>query len=81
MGLNGVRGIDGDLVICLITVLNREIVVLEIDVQEGQNQVVLDVLPDDASHLIAIKLNNLANYLDFAHFSPEITAHLAQSLA
>ena len=37
VGLNGVRGINGDLVICLITVLNREIVVLEIDVQEGQD--------------------------------------------
>jgi hypothetical protein len=36
--LNSLGGIDGDLVIGLITVLNTQIVVLEIDIEIRQNQ-------------------------------------------
>lgn len=52
--LNGLGGIDGDLVVGLVTVLEAEIIVLEVDVEEGEDELVLDVLPDDPGHLIAV---------------------------
>lgn len=56
--LDGVGGIDGDLIVCDITVLHAEIVVFDIDVQEGQNELFLDHFPDDSCLLVAIELDD-----------------------
>ena len=47
--------------------LNAEIVVAQIDIEIGKDQLILDELPDDASHLIAIKFNNRIYNLDLRH--------------
>ena len=56
--LDGLSGINSDLVVGLITVLETQVVVLEVDVEEGVDELLLDVLPDDAGHLIAIELDD-----------------------
>lgn len=56
--LDGLSGINGDLVVGLITVLEAEIVVLEVDVQVGEDELLLDVLPDHTGHLIAVELDD-----------------------
>lgn len=38
-------GIDGDLVVGLVAVLESEVIVLEVDVEERQDQVLLDLVP------------------------------------
>jgi hypothetical protein len=43
--LDGFGGIDGDLVVGLVAFFDREVVVFQVDVQIGQDQLVLDELP------------------------------------
>lgn len=38
-------GVDGDLVVGLVAVLEAEVIVLEVDVEERQDQVLLDLVP------------------------------------
>ena len=56
--LDSLGGVNGDLVVGLVAVLEAEIVVLEVDVEVGEDELVLDVLPDDAGHLIAVELDD-----------------------
>ena len=56
--LDSLGGINGDLVVGLVAVLEAEIIVLEVDVEVGGDEAVLDVLPDDPGHLIAVKLDD-----------------------
>lgn len=42
---DGVGGIDGDLVVGLVAVLKSEVVVLDVDVEEGKDELVLDLVP------------------------------------
>jgi hypothetical protein len=65
--LDGVRGIDGDLVIRFIALFDAKVVVLEGDVEVGVDQAVFDELPNNAGHLVAIEFDNYAFNLDFFH--------------
>jgi hypothetical protein len=65
-----VRGIDGDLIVGRVAVLDTEVVLVKIDVQVRVDQAVLDELPDDAGHFIAIKLDNGSYHLDLGHRQP-----------
>jgi hypothetical protein len=65
--LDGIRGVDGDLVIGGITVLDTEVVVVQVDVEVRVDQRLLDELPDDASHLVTIELYYRAFDLDLGH--------------
>lgn len=56
--LDGLGGVNGDLVVGLVTVLETEIIVLQVDIEVGIDELVLDGLPDDTGHLIAIELND-----------------------
>jgi hypothetical protein len=56
--LDGLSSINGDLVVGLVTVLKTEIIVLEVDVEVGVDELVLDDLPDDAGHLITVELDD-----------------------
>ena len=67
MLLDGVRGIVRDLVFRGVTILDAEVVVLEIDVQVRMNQALLDEVPDNPGHLVAIELDDLAYNLDLCH--------------
>ena len=61
----GVCSIDRDLVIGFIAFFNGKVIISEIDIQIGMNEFIFDKLPDDAGHLIAIKLDNRICYFDF----------------
>jgi hypothetical protein len=43
--LGGLRRVEGDLVIRLVAVLEAEVVVLDVNLEEGQDQLVLDLVP------------------------------------
>ena len=66
-GLDRMRRVDRDLVVGRVAILDREIVVLEIDVQIGMDKLVANQLPDDARHLVAIELDNWIRDLDLGH--------------
>lgn len=55
--------INCDLVVCGITMLDAQIEIFDIQVEEGQNQLVLDGLPNDPSHLVAVHLHHWIGYL------------------
>ena len=56
--------VDRDLVVGRVAVLDAEVVVLEVDVEVRVDQGVLDLLPDDACHLVAVELDDGAFDLD-----------------
>src|SRR5699024_10975569 len=55
--LDRVGGVDRDPVIGGVTVLDAEVVVLEVHIQVRMDELVLDELPDDAGHLVAVQLD------------------------
>jgi hypothetical protein len=55
---DGVCAIDRDLVVGLVTLLNRQVKVEQLNVQVREDQLVLDQLPDDTSHLIAVNVDD-----------------------
>ena len=65
--LDGVGRVDRDLVVGRVAVLDAEVVVLEVDVEVGVDQRVLDRLPDDARHLVAVELDDRAFDLDLVN--------------
>ena len=67
MLLDSASRINGDLVISCIAVFHTEVVVLEIYIEVGQDQRVLDELPHNACHLIAIELYNCSFNFNFIH--------------
>ena len=66
---DGMGAVDGDLIVGLVTVLDAEIVVEEIDVEIGKDQLLFDELPDDAGHLVAVELDDGSSHLDFLHIA------------
>lgn len=56
--LDGLRGLQSDLVVGFVSVFNAQIEVLDVEVEEGMDEFILDLLPDDPSHLVTIKLSN-----------------------
>ena len=65
--LGGVGGIDGDLVVGRVAVLDAEVEVVELDVEVRQDELVLDELPDDPGHLVAVHLDDGVLDLDLGH--------------
>src|SRR5690606_33875699 len=65
--LDGVGRVDRDLVVGLVALLDAQVVVLEVDVQVRVDQPLLDELPDDARHLVAIELDDRVGDLDLLH--------------
>ncbi len=65
--LDCVGRIDCHLIIGRIAVFNREVVIFEIDIEIGVDQFVLDRLPDDAGHLIAVEFDDWVGDFDLAH--------------
>src|SRR3546814_14718359 len=69
--LDRIGGIDGDLVVRLVALLDGEIEVDEIDIQIGQDQLFANPLPYDAGHLVAVDLDDRRLHLDLRHRSEE----------
>ena len=65
--LDGVGGVDRHLVVGLVAVLDRQVVVLEVDVEVRQDQLLPDLLPDDPGHLVAVELDDRVVDLDLRH--------------
>lgn len=64
--LDGLGSVQCDLVVGLVAVLEPQVIVLKVDVEVGVDEAVLDVLPDDARHLVAVKLHERVLDLDLA---------------
>ena len=71
--LDGLSGIDSDLVISSVTVLNTQIEVLDVEVEMGSDELILDKLPDNSGHLVTVKFGNgvcnlnLLSWCGFGH--------------
>ena len=59
--------INRDLVVGLVADLHREIVIEQVDIQIGQDQLFFDEVPDDAGHFITVELDDGVFYLDLRH--------------
>ena len=59
--------VDRDLVVGLVPLLDAQVVILQIDIEIGVDQLVLDELPDDPGHLVAVHLDDRARDLDLLH--------------
>lgn len=62
--LNSLGSINSDLVVGLIAVFETQIVVLQIDIKVRIDKLVLDSLPDNAGHLIAVEFHDRILNLD-----------------
>jgi hypothetical protein len=51
-------GLEGDLVVSLITVFNAQIEILDVEVEERMDKLVLDLLPDNTGHFIAVEFSH-----------------------
>jgi hypothetical protein len=56
-----------DLVVGLVAVFHPEVEIHQVDIEERGDQLVLDVLPDDPGHLVAIEFDDGVGHLDFCH--------------
>ncbi len=68
-GLDSLCGVNSDLIVGLITVLNAQVEIVDVQVQMREDQLVLDQLPDDSGHLITVEFGNGLSHLDFVCFS------------
>ena len=62
-----VCGVDGDLVVGRIAVFHAEVVVLKFNIKVREDEALLDELPDDAGHLVAVEFNDWIVNLDLRH--------------
>jgi hypothetical protein len=53
-----------------VAVLDREVVIFEVDVEIGMDQLLLDEVPDDAGHLVAVEFDDRVGDLDLSPASP-----------
>src|SRR3984957_2994900 len=67
VALDGMRRVDRHLVGGLVAVLDAEVVIVELDVEIWQDQLLLDEVPDDAGHLVAVEFDDRVLNLDLVH--------------
>src|SRR5205085_11000827 len=65
-----VGGVDRHLVGGAVAVLDGEVVVLEVDVEIGEDQSFSDETPHNAGHFIAVELDDRVRDLDLRHGAP-----------
>jgi hypothetical protein len=54
-----------------ITVLNRQVIVLDVKFEVRENELFLDELPNDASHFIAVQVNDRVLYNNLSSHDSE----------
>ena len=64
---DGLGRLDGDLVIGLVPVGQTQVIILRVQLHEGQNQLLLDHGPEDAGHFIAVDLDDGVLHFDLFH--------------
>jgi len=62
---DGLGGIESDLIVGFVSILHTEIKVLDVEIKEGSDEVIFDLLPDDSGHLITIKFGDRVSNFDF----------------
>src|SRR3546814_10581050 len=67
MLLDRVGGIDGDLVVGLVALLDAQVVIFEVDVEIGEDEALANPLPDDPRHFVAVDLHDGVLHLDLSH--------------
>ena len=67
--LDGIRAVDSDLVVGLVSLLDAKVVIFQVYVQIGEDQLVFDFLPDDTGHLVAVDLDDRGLHFDLGHES------------
>jgi hypothetical protein len=70
--LDRVGRVDGDLVVGAVALLDAEVVVFQVDVEIGQDQLLLDEVPDNPRHLVAVELDDGVLDLDLGHWAPSL---------
>ena len=61
---DGLGSVHGDLIVGLVTLLDSEIKVHELDIKIWEDELVLDHLPNNAGHLVSVELDDRGVYLD-----------------
>ena len=65
--LDRVGGVDRHLIVRRVAVLDGQVVVLKVNLEIRQDQLVLDELPDDPRHLVAVELDDGVDHLYLRH--------------
>ena len=65
--LDGFGRLDRHPVVGGVAVLHAEVVVIDLDIEKRQDQLVLDHLPDDPGHLVAVEIDDGIGDLDLGH--------------
>ena len=56
--LRRLGAVDRDLIVGGVAMLNAKVKIFEVDVEVGVDQLLFDVLPDDAGHLVAVHFDD-----------------------
>ena len=67
MFLDGVSRVNGDLIGRCVAVLDAEVVIFDVEVKVGMDQLGFDEIPDDACHLVAVEVYNGVCHFDLSH--------------
>jgi hypothetical protein len=62
---DGLGSIEGDFIVCLVSVFDAQIEVLDVEVEVGMDKIILDELPKDSGHFVSVQLGNGLAHLDF----------------
>ena len=62
-----IGGIDRHLIVSTVTLFHAQVVIMQVDVEIGQDQLVPDRLPDHARHFVAVQLDNGFQHFDLRH--------------
>ena len=63
----GQRRVDGDLILRLVAVQQAKVIILGLQLDERADQLVLDHLPEDSGHFVAVHLDERRFHLDLFH--------------
>ena len=63
----GVGGLDRHLILRLVAVQQAEVIILGLQLHKGQDEFVLDHLPKDTGHLVAVHLHQRGRHFDLFH--------------
>ena len=68
--------VDRHLVVGGVAVLHPQVVVVQLDIEEGEDQLVLDPLPDDPGHLVPVDVDDRVGDFDLCHEGQALRAKL-----
>ena len=72
VALDRLGRIDRHLIVGGVAVLDAEIVIVEVEIEVGVDELVLDLRPDDPGHLVAVELDDRIGHLDLRHVGPSV---------